>query len=145
MGFPEVFAYAAGKQDWFAAGLPREGRRAAEPRVGDVARRDVPTCRLTEQVGVVRQRLQAAGATECVVVDDNRVVLGLLRDDALDTAAAETTVEEVMDPGPSTFRPDLTLEEMAAYLHQRNLERALITTADGVLVGIAYHADLARR
>ena len=61
LGFREVYDYAAGEADWFAGGLPREGRDAAIPRAGDVARRDVPTCGLDDRVGEVRERVRSAG------------------------------------------------------------------------------------
>src|SRR5712691_8179166 len=78
MGFANVFRYTAGKMDWFASGLPREGRTASHPRAGDVARRDVPTCRLRERVEDVARGAREAGWDLCVVVDDDRVVLELL-------------------------------------------------------------------
>jgi rhodanese-related sulfurtransferase len=79
LGFAEVYDYVDGELDWLAAGLPTEGRNADVPRAGDVARRDVPTCRLEEPIGQVRERVRAAGWDACVVVNDQRVVLGLLR------------------------------------------------------------------
>src|SRR5216683_1666901 len=48
LGFEQVHHYTPGKEDWMAAGLPIEGSKASIPRVGGVARRDVPTCRLDE-------------------------------------------------------------------------------------------------
>src|SRR5438876_127523 len=51
LGFGCVFDYVAGKQDWFASRLPREGRRAGIPHAGDVADRTVPTC----NVGLIRR------------------------------------------------------------------------------------------
>lgn len=40
LGFRQIYRYQAGKADWFAAGLPREGNEAHTPRVVDVVRRD---------------------------------------------------------------------------------------------------------
>ena len=54
LGFTTVYRYQAGKADWFASGLPREGKEAHIPRVDDVARRDVAACRPDERVGDVR-------------------------------------------------------------------------------------------
>ena len=34
LGFTAVYDYVAGKADWFARGLPRAGRLAEEPTVG---------------------------------------------------------------------------------------------------------------
>jgi 3-mercaptopyruvate sulfurtransferase SseA len=76
LGFTEVYDYAAGKEDWLAWGLPREGRTAQVPTVGEVARRDVPTCGLADRVADAKARAQAAGYDACVVVNARRVVLG---------------------------------------------------------------------
>jgi CBS domain-containing protein len=130
-----VFDYVAGKVDWQASGLPMEGKRAGIPRVGERVRRDVSTCRLTDRLGEVAKHVRAAGWDGCVVVNEQRVVLGLLQGQALD-GGPQQLVEEVMEPGPSTFRPDVTFEEMTAYMQQRQLDSVLITTADGKLVGI---------
>jgi len=59
--FRQVYRYQPGKANWFAAGLPREGTEAHTPRVADVARRDVPTCRLDERVGAVHDRVREGG------------------------------------------------------------------------------------
>jgi hypothetical protein len=79
LGFLQVYRYRAGKADWAAAGLPREGELANVPRVGDAARSDVPTCRAHEPIGSVRERVLSSGWDRCVVVDEATVALGLLR------------------------------------------------------------------
>ena len=79
LGFTEVYDYVAGKADWAAMGLPLKGRLADISRAGDVARRGMPTCRLTERLGAVRERVQSTGWDVCLVVDDAGVVLGRLR------------------------------------------------------------------
>src|SRR5262249_19286711 len=128
-----VYRYQAGKADWLAAGLPREGRDAHLPRVADIAKRDVPTCGPDERIGDVRDRVGNRSAV--VVVDTDRVVLGLADHDVLagDPAAR---VEDVMDPGPVTFRPNLRGGEMPEYFKRQTIEHALVTTSDGVLVGL---------
>src|SRR5690242_14299462 len=112
LGFGRVFDYVAGKQDWFASGLPREGQQSSIPHAGDVVDRTVPTCKPTDAVGQVRDRVRTTSSDVCVAVNDQHVVLGLLRARAL-SADADTPVETVMDPGPSTFRPSVTVDEMA--------------------------------
>src|SRR5579859_4553064 len=84
LGFAEVYDYVAGKLDWMAAGLRTEGSNAAHPRAGDVSRKDVPTAGLAERLGDVRERVQASGWNAVVVINDQRVVLGLLRSKELD-------------------------------------------------------------
>ena len=78
LGFTNVHRYQAGRADWFAAGLPRERRDAHTPRVADVAKRDVATCRLDERVGDVRDRVRADERDPFIVGDADRVVLGVI-------------------------------------------------------------------
>jgi Mg/Co/Ni transporter MgtE len=140
MGFGEVLDYGSGKQDWLAAGLPTEGRAADVPRAGAVAARDVPTCRLEERLGDVRARTEAAGWDAAVVVDDGGVVLGLLRREELD-GEPERRIEEAMRPGPSTFRPNVHIVELAEHMVEHDLVSAPITTGDGVLIGLLRRDD----
>src|SRR5207245_9829614 len=80
MGFGDVSDYVDGKLDWMAAALPTEGTNAQRPRAGAVARSDSPTCRLDETMGTVQERVRAAGWKACVVVNGERVGLGLWRE-----------------------------------------------------------------
>lgn len=132
-----------GKLDWLAAGLPTEGTNAERPRAGDVARREVPVCSLHERLGEVRKRARAAGWDACVVVNDERVVLGLLRAKELD-GDPDLRIEEAMRPGPSTFRPFVSIEEMARFMIDHDLESSPITTSDGRLVGLLRRQDAAK-
>jgi Mg/Co/Ni transporter MgtE len=132
-----------GELDWLAAGLPTEGLNAERPRTGDVARRDVPTCRLDESIGQVRARVRAAGWDACVVVNDERVVLGLLRAEELQRGQDEP-VEQVMRPGPSTFRPHVAIEKLAHFMVHHDLLSSPVTTSDGRLVGLLRREDAAR-
>src|SRR5712692_3519027 len=103
LGFEQVHHYTPGKEDWMAAGLPIEGSKASIPRVGRVARRDVPMCRLDERVGDVSARVRANGWDLCVVLNEGNIVLGRLRPPLLE-GDADATVEMVMEPGPVTYR-----------------------------------------
>ncbi|HYT79507.1 MAG TPA: CBS domain-containing protein [Actinomycetota bacterium] len=142
-GFTQVYDYDAGKLDWIAAGLPSEGRDAERPRAGDVARKDVPTCSLDERIGDVRERVRAVDWDACVVVNEERIVLGLLRHEQLETGNDEP-VEQVMRPGPSTFRPHVAIEEMATFMIDHDVASSPITTSDGRLVGVLLRADAAK-
>ena len=142
LGFKQVYDYVDGKLDWLAAGLPSEGRNATRARAGDIARRAVPTCGLEEPIRAVRERVAAAGWDACVVVNDERVVLGLLRAAELRNGHEEP-VERVMRPGPSTFRPHVSLEDIAKFLVAHDLPNAPITTSDGRLVGLLRREDVA--
>jgi Mg/Co/Ni transporter MgtE len=139
LGFAEVHDYVDGKLDWLAARMLSEGTNAERPRAGDVARADAPTCGLEEPIEEVRERVRAAGWDACVVVTDERVVLGLLRQEELERP--EGSVEQVMRPGPSTFRPHVPIEEMAAFMTAHELPTSPITSSDGRLIGILRRED----
>ena len=135
-----MYRYTAGKMDWFASGLPREGTMAAHATAGDVARPDVPTCGLRERVADVARRTEAAGWDVCVVLDDDAVVLGLLASDAL-RADATTIAEDAMREAPSTYRPHVALEKIVEALEGRSRASVLITTSAGRLVGLLRRQD----
>lgn len=139
LGFTRVFDYVAGKADWLAAGLPTVGPDAAQPRAGRFARTDVPTCRLTDRLGDVRKRVRAAGWESCLVVNDDRIVLGRLRGAAFD-GDPDQTAEAVMEAGPTTVRPSEPLHELV----RRMRASVVVTTADGRLVGVLRRDDAER-
>jgi CBS domain-containing protein len=141
LGFSDVHSYPAGKKDWFANGLPREGTLTAFPDASAALRRDVPTCRLDERIADVRVRAGEWGL--CVVVNDDNAVLGVLRKKALAGDGA-ATAEQVMEAGPTTFRPNGLLAEMAMHLTQAGVERVLVSDSDGRLLGLLERRDAAR-
>jgi predicted transcriptional regulator len=136
-----VYDYRTGKQDWMGAGLPTEGTNAGLPRLIDVVHRDVPTCSLGERLGDVRSRVIAAGWDACVVISQQRVVLGLLRAKEL-RADPDLPVERAMRPGPSTYRPLVSVAEMRRIMVDRGLESSPVTTSDGKLVGLVRRQDV---
>jgi predicted transcriptional regulator len=140
LGFTRVHRYTPGKDGWLAMGFPTEGPDAATPRAGDVADRDNPTCALHERLGDVRDRLQAAGKTSCIVVNDQRVVLGRLRGEALD-GDPEQTAEAVMEAGPTTVRPSASLDTLVARMQERRTGSIIVTTANGEIVGVLRRED----
>ena len=136
-----MYDYKAGKQDWMGAGLPTDGTNAQRPRLVDVVRRDVPTCSLDERLGDVRHRAVTAGWDACVVVGQDRIVLGLLRANELD-ADPDLPIEQVMRPGPSTYRPFVSVEEVLRTITERNMDSSPVTTSDGKLVGLVRKQDI---
>jgi rhodanese-related sulfurtransferase len=103
LGFRQVYDYVPGKADWLAAGWPAEGRSAEALSAGAVARREVLTCRADQRVDEVLAQMRDAGRSVCVVVDDERVVTGLLRRRAAE-ARADAAVEGVGLP-PEKWTP----------------------------------------
>jgi predicted transcriptional regulator len=75
-----------------------------------------------------------------VVVNDDRVVLGLLREAQLEGDSDEPA-ERVMRPGPSTFRPHVSIGEMAHFMVEHDLQSSPVTTSDGRLVGLLRRED----
>jgi hypothetical protein len=143
LGFAPVYDYAAGKVDWLAAGRPTEGTAATTPRAGQRVRRDVPRSRLEERLGDASARARAAGWRMSIVVNDHDIVLGVLEGEALD-GDPDALVAEAMRPGPSTSRAHVATTELAETLNKKGFHRAIITTPDGELIGVAFLQDLAR-
>jgi hypothetical protein len=142
LGFTQVYDYVAGKEDWFANGLPREGSSAETPWAGDLVREDTPTCAVDETIGVVRTRVLDAGYDLCVVVNSERIVLGLLRGDALskDDAAAG----DVMELGPTTIRPHNPVEKLFQSRGNQGVKSWIVSTSHGKLLGLLLRVDAER-
>jgi CBS domain-containing protein len=109
-------------------------------RAGAVARTDVPTCALDERLGNVGERVAARSWNACVVVNEQRVVLGLLRSAELG-GHSDLRIEEAMRPGPSTYRPHVAVRELARLMVEHDVESYPITTSDGRLVGLLRRDD----
>jgi Mg/Co/Ni transporter MgtE len=144
LGFTRVYRYTPGKDGWLAMGLPTEGPDATTLRAGDVADRDSPTCAVHDRLGDVRDRLRAVGETSCIVVDDQRVVVGRVRGESLETDP-EQTVEAVMEAGPTTVRPSEPLAALVERMQKRKARSIVVSTASGVLVGVLRREDGERR
>jgi CBS domain-containing protein len=140
LGFTQVFDYVTGKQDWLAAGLPREGKLADTLRAGDLARRDVPTCGVQDLLGEARKRATAAGRTITVVLNEAEIVLGLVSGERFE-ADAQTPVEFVMESSPKTLRPHMPLTDLITDVQQHERGSVLITTPEGKLLGVVFRQD----
>jgi len=89
----------------------------------------------------VRARTEQAGWDVCVVVNSARIVLGILRKQAL-RADGAATAEQVMASGPATFRPNVSGQEMLDRLRKHDLQTALVTTSEGELLGMVFREDI---
>ena len=139
-GFSPVYLYAAGKWNWFAYGLPMLGERAGQPQAKDVARRDVPTCRLTETIAEAQARALAAGWQVCLVLGEGRVIQGRLRREAWN-APPDALAAAVMENGPTTVRPDELLGPLVERMQKRKVSDILVASPDGVLIGALARAE----
>src|SRR5919201_2879393 len=124
LGFERVYDYAAGKADYLARGLGREGTNAHEPRAGDFLRDDVVTCSVDEAIAAVRRRVEASPYGFAFVTSESGVLVGRLRRAALEGEPGRAA-GEVMEPGPSTVRPDTAAGELRERLSRRDLSTAV--------------------
>jgi Mg/Co/Ni transporter MgtE len=101
----------------------------------------VVTCRLTDPVGGIARSIADSPYGFALVVSTSGVLLGRVRASALNVEP-DTHVEQVMESGPSTVRPDTPADQLAQRLRDRDLKTAIITTPEGELLGVARRADL---
>jgi len=140
MGFADVYLLEGGRAAWTVLGLPTDGQVGDARRIGPRAV-DVPTVPIDATVADVI----AVGDIPytVVVLGCGDVVVGALRP-TVRTLPRRTRVRDVMIPAPSTIRPDLRVEEVAARFAKDGLDHVLVTTVDGVLVGLVTMEDLGR-
>ncbi len=141
--FTRVYDYEAGKSDWLASPLPTEGRAAGKPYAAALVRGDDIACHLGERLGDVAKRVRAAGKNVCIVVDERHIVLGRIRGRAFD-GDPNSLVEDAMQPGPSTIRPDTDLGTVVKTLRDGNVASTLVTNQEGRLIGTVYLEDIER-
>src|SRR5439155_15074778 len=120
LGFADVYDYGPGKVDWLAHNLPVAGEQANVATAGRLARTDAVTCRLDERGSAVRERIDSSPYRFALVTSPGGVVLGRLRASVLDESP-DGTAEDLMEPGPSTVRPDAPASTLAKRLADRNL------------------------
>ena len=135
-GFTNVREYAKSLADWSAFGLPLEGDDAQIATAGDLARMDFEKCAPSDPPAEVAERI---GDQLCLIVDEDGVLLGRVSAEHLRGA---TTLREVIDTGPSTFRPDVPLSEMLDWFKRRpKIDAFIITTPDGRPLGVLHRSD----
>jgi rhodanese-related sulfurtransferase len=110
-------------------------------KLDDLLRDDVVRSALADRIEKVRAEVEASRYGFALVVDENEVLLGRLRRSALEGDGA-MTAEEAMEAGPSTIRADTSVEKLRERLEGHGLNFAVVTTPDGVLIGIVCRADL---
>jgi rhodanese-related sulfurtransferase len=136
LGFHPVFDYTVGLQDWLAFDLPTEGTEAGRLRAGKACRRDVPVCRITDRMEDVQFRVRSAEWDTCIVITDDGVVLGRISRDALRGGGdPDVLAGGVMEEGPNTVRPNENLDELVERMDKHGVERMLVATSAGTLIG----------
>ena len=135
-GYGPVYDYVAGKADWLAFNLRRDGwARLA----GDVLTTAVPTCSWRDRLGDIRSLLQDSPRGLVVALNEHGVVLGALRPDALEHHD-DAYVEEAMHEGPTTVRPSEELDGLVTRMRNANVDAVLVTSSDGRLLGLLERA-----
>jgi hypothetical protein len=128
----DAYDYVAGKADWLAFGLPYEGFALLADRAVTT---EAPTCGFRDQLGDVRQALEASPYGMLVALDADGVVMGRLDRDS-STAADEQTVDRLMREGPTTVRPSEELVPLVERMHRADVDAVLVTHSDGRLLGL---------
>jgi len=123
-----------------AFGLPVDGLEADVPTAGEVARRDAPTCRLGDRAREVLARVPAAGWTRAPVLTSEGIVMGRLRRREADRHRSEL-VDDLMEAGPSTYRPSISCEEIAGAMRKGGFDAAFITDSEGRWIGLLARRD----
>lgn len=142
MGFTSVYEYKPGKQDWFAAGLRMEGSRDTEPTIATVIHTDVPRFGLQERASTMLDAMRPGGWEWAAVVNARGVLLGRVRARDIDDSNAKA--EDVMEEGPSTYRPNVGLDELLRRMLDHRFEMAFVTDPDGRLRGLVTRRGIAR-
>jgi CBS-domain-containing membrane protein len=99
------------------------------------------TCGLDAPVDQILPNIEASPYGFALVLADDGTLLGRLRRSAIEHGETGTA-ESLMTPGPSTVRPDLTVDELRKRLEEKDLKTAIVSTPEGVLMGVVRRSDL---
>ena len=88
----------------------------------------------------VYQRVTAVGDDVLLVVDDDNIVLGRLRQQVF-AQHPKAIVGDVMEEGPTTIRPNTKLADIIPRMQARNVNSIVVPTSNGRLAGILYRQD----
>ena len=80
-----------------------------------------------------QERAEKLGWDICPVINEKSIVLGLIREDMWKNRAG--SVEQCMEPAPTTLRPNYPIDDATEFLNKQGLDAVLITTSDGKLMG----------
>jgi Mg/Co/Ni transporter MgtE len=142
LGFTRVHDYAPGKVDWLAHALRVEGTHADRPTAGSLARRDAATCSITDTAGDALERIAASPYGFALVLSPAGVLLGRIQRSTLQPATGADPIEPLFEPGPSTIRPHLTIDELRHRLERSDVRTLIVTTPGGVLLGVVRSEDI---
>ena len=131
----------SGKVDWLAHNLEVEGANTDAPTVGRVMRDDVVRCAPTDRAADVRESIECSVYPFGLVTSEDGTLLGRIPASTL-YASPEEPVGDLAEPGPKTFRPHTSVEKVASVLTEKDLRWAIVTTAEGRLLGVASREDL---
>jgi Mg/Co/Ni transporter MgtE len=143
LAFAQVFRYTAGKADWSAYGLPTEGKSVTPNRAANLARQDMSTCSLSDRVDAIRQELRKNGAKICAVINEQRVLLGQISAEQIESED-DASAEEIMTSGPTTLRPNAKFQNLSDFFRTHKAETVWVTTNDGELLGFLHREDVER-
>jgi CBS-domain-containing membrane protein len=132
MGFADVYLLEGGRAAWTVMGLPTEGQIGDARRISQFVQ-EVPAVPLGATIADVKKIGEIPHTVVVLGCDD--VVVGALRPSVLELPS-RTRVRDIMIPAPSTIRPDLRVEEVVRRLADDCLDHVLVTTVDGVLLGL---------
>jgi CBS domain-containing protein len=124
-----------GKMDWLAYGLPVEKKAHGVTMLIEQLQREFPIARLDDPVGGIRLRMEQAGLSLCPVLNHEGVLLGVLANLRRDLDPA-TPIENIMDPGPTTVRPSVSIGNAIKQLDKLSADALLVTSSDGKLLGL---------
>src|SRR5260370_39274888 len=144
MGFSDVYDFVDGKIEWISHGLPLEGTGPHLAVAGEIAGRDaVLPGRAGDRLDAVANALDTVPHDYCVVLHDHDIVLGRMRKKNL-RGPDTTTVEHVMEPGPTTVRATEPAKDLLERMRTKNVPAVIVTTRKGRLMGTVTQEALDR-
>jgi Mg/Co/Ni transporter MgtE len=133
-----VYDLIGGRASWTALGLPTEGSIGDRRRIAAYVQ---PAPCVSVDATVADVRRISDGRRPVAVVDARGVLLGAVQPQAA-LLPPDTSVERIMNPAPSTIRPELRIDVVAPRLRDDHLDHIFVTAVNGTLFGAVTLEDL---
>ncbi len=133
-----MYDFAVGRAAWAGSGLPVEGALAGLLTAADAARKEVFTCSLGDSTRGMAKKMASGGQEDCIVLNNQGIVMGRTRRKAVEARGNGADVDDIMELGPTTVRPDEPLDGLVDRMRRRGVQSIVVATLDGRLAGVLY-------
>lgn len=87
------------------------------------------------------EMMTSKGQEDCLVLNEQGIVMGRTRRRVVEERNGDIVVDDIMEIGPTTVRPDEPLDALVDRMAKRGVRSIVVATLEGKLVGVLYREE----